>query len=279
MNKILVPYDFSEQADYAYNFAIELANASSATKVLLFHVIEHPSESRLKYMGATDMDPMENVFMNKLINLTEDKLEAKVSEAGKVEVEYKVRMGNTYQTLSDEVGDEEVDLVVMGTTGSEGLDAMFIGSNAEKIVRSARCPVITLQAPAEVSAINDLVFASNFHELQDDFVKRMLDLQQFLGAELRLVKINTPANFTSTRHDLKKMNDFVDKYAIKNYTIDIYNYMNEEDGIVNYVEDINADMVALGTHQRKGIIHFLNGSIAEDVVNQAKRPVWTYQLD
>ena len=100
-----------------------------------------------------------------------------------------------------------------------------------------------------------------------------------MNAQLNVVKINTPASFTSTRHDLKQMNEFVEKYGIENYTIDIYIYKNEEDGFILFAEDKGAEMFALGTHQRKGVGHFLAGSIAEDVVNHASVPVWTAHLN
>jgi nucleotide-binding universal stress UspA family protein len=55
----------------------------------------------------------------------------------------------------------------------------------------------------------------------------------------------------------------------------VYNSSSEEDGILEYAEDIDADMIAMATHGRTGFLHLLSGSIAEDVVNAAKRPVWT----
>ena len=65
---------------------------------------------------------------------------------------------------------------------------------------------------------------------------------------------------------------------MKNYTINIYSDKVEEDGIIFYAQDINADLIALATHGRSGLLHLLSGSIAEDVVNHAKRPVWTFRL-
>ncbi|MFT7283037.1 MAG: nucleotide-binding universal stress UspA family protein, partial [Cyclobacteriaceae bacterium] len=70
MNRILVPYDFSDVADCALEFAVQIAEKSKAKDVMLLNVIDHPSESRLKTMGATQMDPMEQVYFNKLIQLT-----------------------------------------------------------------------------------------------------------------------------------------------------------------------------------------------------------------
>jgi nucleotide-binding universal stress UspA family protein len=280
MNRILVPFDFTEVADEALKFAIQLAERGHADQVSLLNIVEHPSESALKFMGATQMDPMTNVYITKLIQLVKDKLEAKVAEqTSSVNLNYKIQIGNPYQSIASEVTQKEVDLVIMGTSGSEGIDELFVGSNAERVVRSAECPVITLKEAADANDIHDLVFASNFYQVKNDFVKRIKDLQELFDAELRIVKINTPANFTTNRHDLKQMNEFVSKYDIHNYTIDIYNYTNEEDGIIYYAEDIDADMIAIGTNQRTGFNHFLSGSIAEDVVNHSKRPVWTLHLE
>lgn len=281
MNRILVPYDFSELANNAVDFACQIAQKGKAKEILLLNVVEHPSESTLKTMGATQMDPMENIYFTKLVQLVEDKLKTKISniDYSGVNIEYKIQLGNPYNTLAVEVGEEEVDMVVMGTTGAEGLEEFFVGSNAERVVRTAKAPVITLKEKIEISSLKNIVFASNFIDIKEGFVQKLKELQFLLDGKLMLVKINTPANFTSTRHDLQQMNDFVKKYNITNYSIDIYNYSNEEDGIVYYAEDSNADVIAMGTHQRKGFNHFLTGSIAEDVVNHSKSPVWTLNLE
>ncbi len=281
MNKILIPFDFSESAENALDFGLQLAEKSSAKEVLLLNVIEHPSESRLKYMGVTPADPLQNVYFTELIQVTKEKLEEKIEnlDSGSIKVKYKIQLGSPYNTLVAEVSEEDVDLVIMGTEGAEGLDELFVGSNSEKVVRNAKCPVITIREPAKVEDINSIVFASNFHELKYSFVDRIKELQNMMGATLKIVKINTPAAFTTQRHDLKQMNEFVKNYDIQDYTIEIYNYTNEEDGIVYYAEDVDADMVALGTSQRTGFDHFLLGSIAEDVVNHSKRPVWTMSLE
>lgn len=280
MNRILVPYDFSEVADCALEFAVELAAKADATEVMILNVIEHPSESRLKYMGATDMDPMEQVYFNKLIQLTRDKLNQRITDGGfSVQVISKIQLGSPYHKLSEEIAEEAVDLVVMGTSGADGVDEVFVGSNTERVVRNATCPVISLKGKASVNDIKSIVFASNFQEVTERFANQIKSLQSMLGASLKIVKINTPANFTTQRHDMDQMLAFVDKYDLTDVTVEVYNYTNEEDGIIYYAEDVDADMIALGTNQRTGFNHFLLGSIAEDVVNHAKRPVWTLRLD
>ena len=279
MKKILVPYDFSTVAAHALDFACQIAKKANS-EIMLLNVIEHPTSDSFKTMGIQSEDPMEQLYIKKMYEMVQGKLNEIVANSKHAEkISTKIQLGNAFNTIIDQITEENVSLMIVGTEGAEGLNEFFVGSNAEKIVRNASCPVITVRGKAEVDPIGKIVFASDFMNTDDGFVAKLKELQQNFGAHLNIVKINTPASFTSTRHDLKQMNEFVQKYDIKNYSIEIYNYKNEEDGIVLYAEDCKADMIALGTHQRKGVGHFLAGSIAEDVVNHASVPVWTAHLE
>jgi nucleotide-binding universal stress UspA family protein len=283
MKNILVPFDFTEISKNALDFAIQLAGKRGGGKINLHHIIEHPTPSSLKTMGVVDyqMDPSEVVYIKKLIEQVKAKMAELVNSVtlpSGVELEPDIKIGNPEKEIYEEVQKSEIDVVIMGTSGAEGLDEFFVGSNAERVVRNATCPVITLQQKTQIDHINEMVFASDFSNEDVEFVGKLVALQEVLGARLRLVKINTPASFTSTRYDTKQMTEFAERNNLGNYTMDIYNFSNEEDGIIAFAEDIEADMIALGTYQYKGIGHFLRGSIAEDVVNHATIPVWTYHL-
>lgn len=279
MKRILVPYDFSKVSEHALDFACQIAD-KAASEIMLLNVIEHPTADSFKTLGMQNVDPMEQLYVKKMYETVQAKLAEVVSAAKYSDdlITTKIQLGNPFNTIIDQIVEEKMSLLVVGTDGAEGLNEFFAGSNAEKIVRKATCPVITIQNKCELEPIEKIVFASDFQHTDDDFVAQLKDMQKTFDAQLNVVKINTPASFTSTRHDTKQMEDFVKKYSIDNYTIDIYNYKNEEDGIIYYAEDIKADMIALGTHQRKGVGHFLSGSIAEDVVNHSQFPVWTTHL-
>lgn len=277
MEKILVPYDFTEVAKHALDFACQIGNKSDA-EICLINVIDHPSESSLHTMGAGSEDPMEQVYIKKLIDKVEAQLTKATVDAPYVKIDYKVKLGNPFHGLIDEITEQKADLIVMGTQGSEGLKEFFIGSHAEKVVRHATCPVITVSDKFELEPIDKIVFASDFASEDAAFIQKLKKLQETFEAKLYITKMNTPASFTSTRHDQKQIEEFVARFDIKNYESFIYNCKNEEEGIIDYAEDISADMIAIGTHQNKGLGHFLSGSIAEDVVNHAKVPVWTSHL-
>ena len=280
MKKILVPYDFSDVALNALDLSIQFADEFEST-VTLMNVIEHPTISSFKTMGVNDYDPLENVYIMKLIEQVKAKMEEIMAnpQYSDVDLNYKIVMGNPVNELATEVAEQEVDIIIMGTTGSSGLDEFFVGSNAEKIVRHAKCPVITVNEKVDMEDIDEIVLATDLERTGGEFIKQLKVLQHAFGAELRLVRINTPANFQDSHGDMKKMKAFAEKHGLEDYSMDVYNYSNEEDGIIMYASDIDAGLIAMGTHQRTGLNHFMNVSVAEEVVNHAKRPVWTFNID
>lgn len=280
MNKILVPFDFSDVARHALDFAADLAQRTSGCEVTVINVIEQPTPDTIKTMGIVDYDPMANVYLKQLIQTVKGKMDTLMADSTfkDIKLNYKVVLGQPFKEISEEIATKGIELVVMGTYGASGAEEFFVGSNAERMVRRAKCPVITINQATTATSIKNIVLASDFHEVPDAFIKHVKSLQKLFGAHFKLVKINTPASFTTSRHDRKQMENFVKTHQLSDCTFESYNYTNEEDGIIAFAEDINADLIALGTHQRKGIGHFLSGSIAEDVVNHAKVPVWTYRL-
>ena len=74
------------------------------------------------------------------------------------------------------------------------------------------------------------------------------------------------------------MEDFVKKFKLSNYTINIYNSRNIEKGITDFSDEVNADLIAIETHGRIGIAHLINGSLAEDVANHIDRPILSIKI-
>jgi nucleotide-binding universal stress UspA family protein len=280
MKSILVPTDFSEQAHHALDLAYGIARKSSAT-VKLLNVIEAPHGASFNAMGeVTAPDGMDSVFFVQLMRRQREQLEKLVKDPKyqDITLEGEVELGNPYENISRAISEKEVDLVVMGTQGASGMEEILIGSNTEKVVRRAKCPVLTVKSAVDADSIKNIVFATDLRDTNEKLVQELLDLQKLFDAKLHIVSINTPSSFESDRYYKKEMQKFVDQHKIENYSLNVYNDDIEEDGIIFFAEDVKADMIALATHGRRGISHLLSGSIAEDIVNHAKRPVWTFSI-
>lgn len=281
MKSILVPYDFSEEAENAFKFAQDLAT-KAACKLKLVHVIEIPTTQHFNTMGEVSLndDYVDKIFIAEMVEKRKQQMKA-LDEAHAVkpyQFSSKISFGNPYAGITAEITEIKADLVVMGSKGSSGLEELLIGSNTEKVVRHSKCPVITVKKPVQSEDIKNIVFASDFSENSKKVIHELKDLQALLGAELRLVTINTPNAFEGSLASKKKMDKFVEANGLTNVKTDVFNSTSEEEGILEYAEYVDADLIAMATHGRTGFMHLLSGSIAEDVVNAAKRPVWTMKL-
>ena len=276
MNSILVPTDFSQEAKSAYQLALQLSSKIGA-RVTLLHVADLPVSS--DPMGTN----LHTLFSNDLIgqletNLT-DRLNSFKEEFSPSDmVDTKLIWGNPFKGISEAVSSIDADLIVMGTKGATGAHELFIGSNAEKVVRHSAIPVLSVKGDVKIAAIQNIVYGTDLSLDQDDLVNNVIALQQLFEAKLRIVRINTPANFKIDAVSDLEIESFIEKYQIENYSVNIYNDFHEDLGLMRFATKIGADMIAMGTHGRTGINHLFRSSIAEDVINHAKYPIWTYSI-
>jgi nucleotide-binding universal stress UspA family protein len=279
MTKILVPFDFSEQAQIALDFSTAIAANFGKVHIAVLHVMEIPASSNMGTMGGGEMMPnMENqIFFVELINRRKSQIEELKEKyiAADFTFSATIKLGNAFKGISESIVEENPDLVIMGSKGSSGMEEVLIGSNTEKVVRTATCPVITLKSAVNPQDLKKIVFASDFRDDNAEIAKRIKHLQELLGAHLYFVIVNTPGNFETSRESIKRIKEFSAKYNFNNVTAKIYNSSSEESGIIEFAEDVKANLIAMTTHGRTGFLHLITGSIAEDVVNHATRPVWT----
>ena len=142
IRQILTPTDFSEYSRQAVTYAHELAQTFGA-KLLLLHVVELPAYPVEVFLpsaqGATLLDDLERQARHDLAHLLPK------ADRAKVEVMCLVAVGTPYYKIVEVAAAEKVDLVVMATHGRTGLGHLVVGSVAERVVRMASCPVLTIQ--------------------------------------------------------------------------------------------------------------------------------------
>ncbi len=275
MKKILVPCDFSDAAVQAFKFAVEIANQSNG-EILLLNVIELPVMHDTLLMPTLNFEEafIKDMKANAVKNFS--KMKDKWAKEGS-KVSTHIEYGPTAHAIRQFTADKKVDLVVMGTKGVTGVEEFFVGSNTEKIVRWSSVPVIAVKKSVKASSIKNIVFPNTLEDTkeQDELTLKVKALQAFFKAKLHIVYINTPANFKIDADTNKKLNVFAKRFMLKDYTLNVYNATDQEMGVTDFVHEIGADMVAMATHGRKGLSHFMSGSVAEDIVNHIACPIWT----
>lgn len=281
MKTILVPTDFSQHAQWAVKMAVKLAKRAKS-QILLLHVVEHPIGDSFNVEGQIGVDKgwEDKLFTLKLIEKGRDQLSATadmVSAEG-IEVRIALRMGNPFHGIRTEILEQEADLVIMGASGHSTFEEFTRGSNTDKVVRYAKCPVLTVHEEPQDDVFKDVVYATSLVESERDFgyiVKRM---QELFGSTIHMVRINTPLNFQPDNTVKPAMILFARKLQFQNYTLNMFSDWDEEKGIIHFASCVGASMICMATHGYRGLSHLFIGSIAEDVVNHTSKPVLTYVI-
>ena len=274
MKKILVPTDFSPQAENALKVAAQLARKHDCV-IHLLHILELPM-NQIDPLSSHNELP-EAVFFMKLAHKRFEELMAKDYFQGLVIFEH-VEFHEIFKGIFHVCKKENIDLIIMGSHGSSGLKEMLIGSNTEKVVRTSETPVLVIKNEHKTFKIDEFVFASDFKDESKAPFKKALSFAEKFKAKMHLLMVNTPNKFMTTADAQKRMDNFIKDFNFKNYTTNIYNDETIEQGIMNFSQSIGADLIGMSTHGRQGISHFFNGSISEDLVNHAKRPVITFKI-
>lgn len=139
--RILFCTDFSENADFAFDFALEQARHSPDCTLTLLHVIPEPDAQ----FWRTYVDEVENVE-DKGRKDMEDRIKeayaARVPVGLKFQVE--IRTGIDYQQILEFAKEQQVDLLIIGRQGRSSIGKVFFGAVTEKVVRKSRCPVLVV---------------------------------------------------------------------------------------------------------------------------------------
>lgn len=144
--RILVPIDFSDTSRAALEYAVGLATSLGAS-IELLNVVEDPiaSEGWSPDLYLTDPQGL----IDDLIEEATIRLERWKAGCGGVSVEVKAVIGIPSRTIVATASDDHCDLIAMGTHGRTGLPHVVLGSVAERVVRKAPCPVLTVRNAPE----------------------------------------------------------------------------------------------------------------------------------
>lgn len=146
INKILVPIDFSDYSKSALRYAVNFSKLFNA-EIILIYVVEpviYPPDFSMGQIAipavTTEFDERARDELNKL---------AKNEIPSAVKVSTLIKSGKPFIEIIDAAAEEDVDLIIIATHGHSGVEQILFGSTAEKVVRKAPCPVLTLREPVK----------------------------------------------------------------------------------------------------------------------------------
>ncbi|GAB4332353.1 MAG: universal stress protein [Flammeovirgaceae bacterium] len=248
---------------YALEIATYLAQDTDI-EILLYHLmteeIDSKDPAKIKSLLAD---------VQKKLKLMKAKFpESKIVEETDADVED--------EGLAGVLSKISTDLIVMGSKGAGNLKNIVLGSNAEKVIRTAKVPVITVKEPFKKGKIQKIVLASDFVNVPKKLVEVVSWLQGMTKAKISLLSIFLTQKLAhEIEHANERMKEFIAHHKLENADFHTYQHISIDEGIMEFAQKNDADIVAMSTQGRKGLVALILGSIASGVANHSPLPVLT----
>jgi len=294
IERILLATDGSQWAEDAEAYATCLAASWNATLTAMT-VLEFPPGLNPDY--AVNRLYLEELMKQATTCLAE--LKARAANRG-LSIHTRIASGIPSEELLAAAQAEDSDVIVVGTKGKTGLEHVLLGSTAERVIRTAPCPVLAVRShtrgqggggtdPCEGISLGRILVPLDFSDCSLDALEYAVLIARQAGASVRLLHVLEPVcyglDFTlphltksgRQREQMdKRLAELATAISDSGVTTDVQLRGGlPPDSILDTARAVPADLIVMGTHGRRGLSHVVSGSVAEAVLRRAVCPVLT----
>jgi nucleotide-binding universal stress UspA family protein len=282
MKKILVPTDLSDIAELGLRLAVEIGKRCQAT-ISLVNFSQHPIGKTFNSTGEVNLgvDETENAFNLELLKANKEKLEVLASNYSRegVTINYAIIDDKFKDGIDAYLNREEIDLIIMGTSGEETPKEVFTGNHTEQVIKISSCPVLSVRDGFRVNDFKNIVAAVNV--ITDNQIAHGLStlkaIAKCFDAEIHLVHV---------RDKGKDSNLLLDEYFSKmaqiaelpKYKVVIIDADDQAEAIINYAREVRAGLLAVIKTSKDGIFRIFSNKFSNRLVKEEGRPVFTFNL-
>ncbi|GGC00150.1 universal stress protein [Dyadobacter sediminis] len=282
MNKILIPIDFSENAERALAAARIIAEKGS-TELLIMHAYEPyiadvsvTPGNVLPGVGGADFltltDELENEFRKKL----EDYAANLTAEGYKARAIWEI--GSVQSSVENAIREYQPDMAVIGRTGTGGFLDKLVGSSATHIALHSTCPVLIIPPQTNPDKFSKVVYATQFEYNESDILKEVFVLLNHLGSSLTLLKINSD-NQPNIQPDNQYIDEIKAEFGVTDNNIVVRSSRHVLDGIEEYCDEVGADLLIMSARERSFLEEYLiNPSVTRKLIVDTHVPLLVFHL-
>lgn len=266
---ILVPVDFSDKAVYGLQMAANLLE-NSGGEVTVINVLKGVDPIWSDFFSDDERLSLLEKLKKHLQNFTEKHI-----DCNKYNVTCVIEKGKLCDTILQKADELNISVIVMGTSTIDNIKKRIIGTNALRIVSEAKCPVITLKQEPVKNSINRIILPLDVTKESREKATNAVQLAKEYGAEIFMVSaytINDEIILRKLETQQKQVVDYIKNYNVK-VTANLLKVGDRVDGVLDYINQNEGDIILITTHQQLEIVSKFLGSFAQSIIKESKIPV------
>ncbi len=273
MRTFLVPTDFSENADTALYYAIELAKSEDA-KIILLHIFTTPGIN----LVSTEK---QSAKLKKESDNELQKLGLRIKHAGGIDYEYFSVEGSAVKVILDTIKEKKIDLLIIGTKGETKLSHALFGSNTAKLIAQVECPVIAVPGGASFKPIKKITYATNYLYGDIFILKKVLKVAQPYQAQINILHISTKEETPlAERESMEKfMTAVKSEINYFNLSFQMLHGKNIEEQLENYIHSGATDLIVMATDHRGAFEQIFSESLTKTLASKTNIPLMVFHLN
>ena len=264
MKSIIVGTDFSEGSYAALELAVDVANRMQCDILLVW-----VRREKMLFTGEQ---------LDMLTNLAKDKLKALCDcyapkmTAGKIHS--RIINGKVSAAIAEVAKRELAPLIIIGTNGASGFEKYVIGSQAARIVQDSPCPVLTMRQGFDFhKRLERIVVPLRVNANSRQKVPPAASMAKIFGSEVHILGLlDLKEEESALRTYINQSTDFLEREGVP-YHFEIRTYSTYSDTVLNYADEIKADLVIINTEQDRVISQLFLGTNAQQIVHKSQIPV------
>ncbi|MCF8364537.1 MAG: universal stress protein [Bacteroidales bacterium] len=274
MKKIVVAVDFSSGSIHALEYAISIANMSKSNILMIW--VDKTANPDSIYASSVES------YRGEVIKRFRDLIEEYQPRFTGGKLDYKLRKGKIYSEIVNTAKSKNADLIISGSHGVSGYEEFWIGSNANRVVGHAHCPVITVRNGFEIKdSLREIVVPidhSNHTLIKIPFTAVLAKL---FHAEVHIVLVFS-TNLATMHKRVENYADKAKKYFDSkdvSYVVEHIQSQNATKAAIDYAKANDADLISIMTEQDERRDSGLLGPCAQQIVNHSPIPVLSVHTD
>ncbi|MBK8627451.1 MAG: universal stress protein [Saprospiraceae bacterium] len=273
--KVLIPTDFSVQADYSYLMVKKLEEQLSV-EIHFLHIMDVPDTVTMDVNGNIDTcGEIDVQYVKDQKNIAQQKLDQLKNQYGS-DIKLHLRLGKVTDTIVTFSSENQFDLIVMGTKGSWGIQEKLVSTQAQLIARKSEVPLLSLMCDRSDLVINDVLLVHDFLEDDRSEMPLMQKFSEFFEANYHFLYIHDGTTSINNDGVEKKMDEYAEAHGLSKFQKHIIESNNVENGVKSFLKIQDADIVFVGTHGKGGFFH---KSAAETLIKHLFKPIISFHLN